>query len=116
MAFSCSEWAPFAPVLREQLVRFLRPGAARLIDRKWRLAGFPDVEQGLHDLPAILDIVGALEQRRVAVHGIIDQRLVSSARLHLEEILVREPHLHGLELHMWPRHFGAELPQDALVR
>ena len=44
------------------------------------------VQDRLDTLPAGLDIVGAIEQRRVADQHVVDQRLVAGGRLQLEEV------------------------------
>ncbi len=45
--------------------------------------------EGLHRAPAVFDVVRSLEQRLVADHAVVEQRLVARRRLHLEEIGIR---------------------------
>ena len=75
----CSvERPPRAAIARQQLVG--RGGAIATGDivRKvpWRIV-CPGIEDGLHRLPAAFDVVGALKQRCIADHAVVDQRLVS---------------------------------------
>src|SRR5215475_8601907 len=82
-----------AAVALQQLVRRRRPRRAGLVVREvlGRRIG-PGVDDRLHDLPARLDIVGPLEQRRIAAHAVVQQSLVAGAGTDLEEILVGEIH------------------------
>src|ERR1700744_887572 len=66
--------------------RSFAPGGVAFEPRGARL--FPGVQKWLHGLPAGFDAVGALKQNVVADHAVIDQRLVTGARLGLEVILV----------------------------
>ena len=113
---SAGERAPAPAVARQQRVGLARPGAAGRIDRQRRRAILrPGVEHRLHHAPAGLDVVGALEQRRIADHAVIDQRLVAGARRGLEIVLVVELHLDAADLHARSRDLGAEAQGHALV-
>src|SRR6202011_6169550 len=111
------EGAPGAAIARQQFVRRGRAVPARNI--AWNILGRiggPGVEDGLHRPPARLDIVGALEQRRVADHAVIEQRLVAGAGRHVEIALIGEVHADVAKLHGRAGALGGELQRDALVR
>src|SRR6266851_9973028 len=87
------EGAPGAAIARQQFVR--RGRAVPAGDIAWNILGrivCPGVQDGLHRAPARLDIVGPLEQRGVADHAVIDQRLVARTGRHVEIGLVGEVH------------------------
>src|SRR3546814_532315 len=71
---------PGASVARQQRIRRGRAVVASGVVREflWRLVR-PDVQDGLDRLPARFDVVGALEEDRVADHAVVDQRLVAGA-------------------------------------
>src|SRR5262249_53979651 len=70
--------APAAAVAGEQIVRFLRPLTAGIVDFQSPGAGIvPGVEERLHRAPAGFHAVGALEQDVVADHAVVDQCLVA---------------------------------------
>ena len=104
------------PVARQQLVRRLRAVAAGVVVREFSLLRRPGVEHRLHDAPSLLHHVGTHEERRVADHDVIDQRLVSDIRLLREPVIVVEVHLHGGEVHHRPTALDLELQGDPLVR
>lgn len=74
----------------EQVVRLFGACASGGVGGHRRTAR-PCVERGLHGPPAGLDVVGALEQRGIADHRVINQRLVPGARLAPEIVLVEDP-------------------------
>ena len=72
---------PLATAARHQFLGLGRtPGAGGVVGEVARRQGLPDVEDRLHDRPAGFDHVGALEQRGVADHAVVEQPLVAGAR------------------------------------
>ena len=73
---------PAPAVARQQLVGFARARASGRHRSAVRRVAIlrPGIEDRLHHPPSGLDVVGALEQRRVADHAVVDQRLVAGVR------------------------------------
>ncbi|MNM75960.1 hypothetical protein D3C81_877630 [compost metagenome] len=69
----------------------------------------------MHCAPAVLDVVGALEQRLVAGQAIVDQRLVARGRLHLEKVLVGKTQLDVLHGQGRARALGLQVEPHAFV-
>src|SRR5262245_34227094 len=108
--------APAAAVAQQELVGLLGSRTAGGIDRQVaRALLFPDAEYRLHDAPAGLDRIGALEQRGIACHAVVDQRFVACAGRGLENILVVELHVDALDADRGARNLHAEAQCDALV-
>src|SRR5215470_3966881 len=108
--------SPSATIACQQLVSCGRTVATSDIVRKIprRIVG-PRVEDGLYRAPSCLDVVGPLEQRRVADHAVVEQRFVSGVARDLEIRLVGEVHANGVELHRQAGALGCENEGDAFV-
>ena len=103
-------------VARKQFVGRLRAVAAGGVVGEVGLLRCPGVKHRLHDAPSLLHHVGAHEERRIADHDIVEQRLVADIRLLREPVIVVEVHLHGGEVHHRPATLDLELQGDTLVR
>src|SRR5262252_4949136 len=79
----------------------------RKIARRQRL---PHVEDRRRDAPGRLHHVGAMEQRAVADHAVVEQPLVAGGGARLAEVLVAEVELDRVELDRRPR--ALRLDQD----
>ena len=111
------EIAPMPTIPRQKRIGFLRSAASRRIERYCRCTIRRDrVDDRLHDPPAGFDLISALEQRRVAGHAIVDQRLVARARGKLEVILIVELHRNAAHTHARARDLGAEPQRYPLKR
>src|SRR5262249_22299352 len=85
---------PAVAVAQQKPVGLFRSRTASGIDRQVAPSLLlPDVEDWLHDAPACLDRIGALEERGITRHAIVDKRFVARARCGLERILVVELHI-----------------------
>src|SRR5215467_5433425 len=116
-AMSPTNRPPAASVTGEQALRLFRAFAARLVGCEVLCAGVaPGIDERLHCAPARLDAIGALEQRGVTDHAVVDQRLVAGAPCRFEIILVIERHPNACNDHRWARHLGVESQADAFVR
>src|SRR6266404_9594969 len=91
-----ADTSPAPAAARQKLVRFIRPWASSRVDR-WicRAILGPSVEHWLHHAPCVLHHVGAHEQRRVADHDVIEQRLVSDIRFFRKPVVIAELHLYS---------------------
>ena len=54
-------------------------GAGGVVGEGFGGRRIPGVEQGLHELPALVDKVGVLEEGHIAGHGVVEQALVALA-------------------------------------
>src|SRR5215510_7849423 len=107
---------PSATVAGQQLVRRGGTIATRHIVRKiprWIVG--PGVEDRLYRAPPRLDVVGALEQRRISDHAVIEQRFVSRVARDLEISPVGEIHADGAQTHRRAGTLGCEIEGDAFV-
>src|SRR6266852_7674241 len=78
---------PGAGVAREELRRLTRPVAPGRVGREAARARVaPRIEKGLHDTPPRLDAGRALEERGIADHAVVDQRLVAGRGRGLEVV------------------------------
>ena len=105
------------PSRPHQLVGLLRPRAAGRVDRQFamRLRFFQASSTGcITRQPASID-VGALEQRGIADHAVVEQRLVAGAGHALESVLVAELHVDAVDLHRRARDLDAEAQGHALL-
>ena len=68
----------------------------------------------VHRGPARFDAVGALEQRLVAEHAVVQQRLIADVRAFGEEVGVVERRLHRADLHHRTRRFHVEVEARAV--
>ena len=75
----------------------------------------PRLDDRVDDAPRLLDLVGAGEQRGVALERVEDQRLVGVGRVDVERRAVGEVHRHRADVQAEPRHLGPEPQHDALV-
>jgi hypothetical protein len=91
------------------------PTCRRVVGEVARRQRGPHVEQRLHDRPAHLHHVGALEERGVADHAVVQQPLVAGAGHRPEVVLVVEPHVDVAETQLRPGHLGAEAERDAFL-
>ncbi len=107
---------PGAVVAVDQLVRRARPPGAALVVREARPVALPGADDRVDELPLLLDLVLAREQRRVAEHRVEDQPLVRLGQPGAEGAAVEEVHVHGADRHPGPGHLGADRERDALVR
>src|SRR5262249_55210537 len=108
-AMSPANRPPAAPVTGQQALRLFRAFAAGLVGREVLCAHVaPGIKEGLHDAPTRLDAIGALKQRGVADHAVVDQRLVTGAPRRFEIILVIERHPDASNDHGRARHLGIE--------
>ena len=82
--------------------------------RRWIVR--PGVEDRLHRLPTGFHGVGALKQRRVANHAVIEQRFVAGIGRDFEIVLVGEIHADVAEPHDRARALGGEFQCDSLIR
>src|SRR5450759_4719529 len=73
-----SPFPPLAAVAGQQGIRLGRPPGKGLVWSDAVAGRAPRVENRRHDLPAGLDRVGAMEERHVARHAVIEQRLVAA--------------------------------------
>src|SRR5262249_28695031 len=108
---------PSATIACQQFVGCSRTVATSDIVRKIprRIVG-PGVEDGLYRAPSRLDVVGPLEQRRVADHAVVEQSFVSGIARDPEIRLVGEVHANVAEPHCRPGTLGCENEGDAFVR
>src|SRR5262249_26380391 len=96
------ERPPGAAIARLQFVgRSGTAAACGVIREITRRIVCPSVEDRLRDLPAGFDGVGALKQRRIADHAVVDQRLVSGVAGDLEVGLVCEIHVSPCSASRW---------------
>ena len=109
--------APTPVVALQQRVGFGWARAAGGIDGYvGRAIVGPGIEDGLHDAPSGLDIVGALEQRWITHHAIVDQCLVAGARRGMEMVPVVELHRDTFHADAGSGDFGAEPQGHAFLR
>src|SRR5215510_10047719 len=107
---------PSTTVAGQQLVRRGGTIATRHIVRKiprWIVG--PGVEDRLYRAPPRLDVVGALEQRCISDHAVIEQRFVSRVARDLEISPVGEIHADGAQTHRRAGTLGCEIEGDAFV-
>src|SRR5437870_11646120 len=106
-----------APVALEEFFSFLRaPGPSGIVRKISRRKRLPHIEDRTDDAPSGLDHVGALEQRLVADHAIVEQALVARGGLCAEVVGVLEIHVHCAKTHHWTGNFGGELEGDSFLR
>ena len=97
-------------------VRFLRaPGAGGVVGERPRRQRLPDVEDGVHHVPPVLHAVRPLEERRVAAHAVVEERLVAGAGRGPEVVRVVEVHLDLARPDHGPGDLGLEAEGDPLV-
>ncbi len=83
---------PVVAIAGQQVVGCLRAVLARCVGGDAATLA-PGIEERLHRAPAVLDVVGPLEQGLVADQAVVDQGFIAGGRLHLEEVLVGETQL-----------------------
>src|SRR5580700_10978959 len=107
--------SPGAPtVVGDEFVSRHWSGATGWIIRKIvRFLRCPCIKHWLNDAPTRLYHVRALEQRCIADHAIVDERLISDVRLRREPVLVGKARLYGRQSHSLPRPLDLELQRDA---
>src|SRR5438128_1725549 len=103
------------PVTREEVVRLRRSPAARVVARQGRALVPPRVQDGVDDLPRLLDLVAADEEGLVADERVEQQPFVGLRRLLEEGGAVEEVHRDRPHLELLARDLGAEAQGDALV-
>ena len=91
------------------------PQRARLVVREARPVALPGADDRVDELPLLLDLVLAREQRRVAEHRVEDQPLVGLGQPGPEGAAVEEVHVHGPDRHPRAGHLRADRERDALV-
>src|SRR5437763_11514197 len=107
---------PLPTAAPEQIVRSLRPGAARRIYLERNcLVVLPQIQDRLHDLPPGLDAVRPVEQHRIPDHAVVNQCFIAGGRLGVEIILVGEIHPHPPKGNLRARNLRAELQRCTLV-
>src|SRR5450755_1812471 len=80
-----SQLAPVAIVLLQQIFGFPRtPGTGGIVGEVAGRQGFPHIKQRLNYGPTCLHHVGALEQRGVTDHAVVQQTFVAGTRLGAE--------------------------------
>src|SRR5436309_12640468 len=98
-----------------QLLSLFWPPRSCLIIREFsRWQCLPYIEHGINHRPAGFDHVGALEERGVPDHAIVEQHFIAGLGGAAEIILVVEAHVHRTDLHQRTGNFGAELELDSL--
>src|ERR1700731_1657767 len=89
------EISPTAAIAFHQFVGLSRaPGSSGIVGEITRRQRLPHVEYGIDNAPTSLDHVGALEQRGIADHAVMQQAFVSSRRSNAEIVGVGEVHIH----------------------
>src|SRR5512140_2452262 len=83
--------APAVAVAADHLVRRRRADGARIVEVDAG-RGFPDLEDGLDQLPGAIDGVAAVEQRGVAAHAVEQEALVGLRDRALEGVGVGHGH------------------------
>src|SRR5262249_48667992 len=84
-AKTAADWAPSVTVSRNQFVGFRRPLAAGRVVREFRrLLIRPSLQDGSDQSPLIFDLIPPDEERRVALHHVQQERLVSGRQTHAE--------------------------------
>ena len=81
------------------------PAAGRVV-REDRPVAFPGADDRVDELPLLVDLVLAREQRRVAEHRVEDQPLVGLREAVAERAAVEEVHVHGADRHPAPGTFA----------
>src|SRR5205085_6772828 len=76
--------APLAVGPQQKLGGSVGPLAPGGIEAQAAVRLPPGVEDRLDHAPAGFDVVGALKQRRIAEHAVVDQPLVAGARRRIE--------------------------------
>ena len=100
-----------------EVVRFFgAPRSGGVVGEVPRGQRFPDVEDRLDDFPAGFHHVGALEQRGIAEHAVVEQALVAGARLRAEVVGVVEVHVDFAQADDRPGDLRSEAERDAFVR
>src|SRR5436305_47353 len=103
-------------VALEQFVRIPRPPAARgIIGEITRRQRLPNVKRWTDHTPARLDHIGALKQRSIADHAIVQQTLITGTGLSTEIISVLEIHVHCTQSHDRAGNFRCELQRNSLL-
>src|ERR1043166_1895809 len=112
------EPAPLTPIAMDHGLGALRPPglARRVVGKIARWQRLPDVQNRHRNVPRRLDDVVTLEQRGIANHRVVQERLVAGARFSPEEVIVVKIHTHRLEAYRGARHFRFQRPRDALLR
>src|SRR6266571_2820424 len=112
------ELAPLPPIAMDHGLSNLRPPglARRVVGKIARWQRLPDVQHRHRDVPRRLDDVVTLEQRSIANHRVVQERLVACARFGPEEVIVVKIHTHRLETYRRARNFRFQSPRDALLR
>ena len=106
---------PRAAVAVEQLVgRARAPASGRVVGER-RTVTLPRADDRVDELPLLVDLVLAGEERRVAEHRVEDQPLVRLGEALAEGAAVEEVHVHRADRHAGARHLGADRERDALV-
>src|SRR5262249_3383431 len=99
-----SQGPPLPSVLERQLLRLTGPGRAGLVLRnRLVLAPVPLFEDRRHELPGVLDVVAAGEERRIAAHAVEKETLVSFLRLSLERPRVGKIHVNAGDAQIFAR-------------
>src|SRR5688500_15010632 len=116
MTAAGSDPSPALAVAGDHLVGLGRaPGAGVVIGvLGWR-ARRPLLDDRVDDAPRLLDLIGAREERSVALEGIQDEGLVRIGRVDVEGGAIGEVHRHRPDVEPEPGHFGAEPQHDPLV-
>src|SRR5262245_10058147 len=112
--FGADELAPGVAVARDHLVGGGGAGGAGLVDVNAR-GGFPDLEDGLDELPGAIDGVASVEQGRVAAHAVEQEALVGLGDRALEGVGVGHGHEDVADVDGFARDLGDEAERDALV-
>src|ERR1700675_1567249 len=111
------EISPTAAIAFHQFVGLSRaPGSSGIVGEITRRQRLPHVEHGIDNAPTGFDHVGALEQRGVADHAVMQQAFVASRRSDPEIVSIGEVHIHFAELHRGSGSLGGEAQRDAFFR
>src|SRR2546421_1762166 len=102
-------------VTLEQAVGFTWAPASGRVPGEQHAAVLPSLQDGIHDPPRLLHLVGADEQRGVADEDVEEQALVPVAAGLGERLRVGEVHRDAAYLEGLARHLGTEAEGDALV-
>src|SRR5438128_9328575 len=100
---------PLAAFPSEQLIGFLRsPTSGRIVGKGRRWLGIPNFLNRRYDTPAGFDLIGALKQRRVAQHAIVQETFVAGGQRVAEIVFIIKVHVDSADAYRGPRNFCAE--------
>src|SRR5713226_5812723 len=110
--------SPASSIAFDELISLARPPSSGGVIRKARrllVCDLPGFEDRVHQAPGGFHAVGAVEERRVAAHAVVQERGIRAARASAKRRAVAKIHRDGLYAHLRARELRAKDNRDALV-